>query len=171
MKGARKMNEQRLSQQVMWAILIMLLLVGCGTPAATPTSGPLPRDVAEGIEVTFDGNECIVSGPTELSIGEHSFVLKDLSEQNAYLLVSLLHDGKTFQDWLDEQSEPGVFARPSWVEFPSQLGAPKKTNGGEVWTYILRKEGEHFISVGEDLPDSKRLWFCSPLEVIEAPSE
>ena len=36
------MNRQKLSQQVMWAILITLLLVGCGAPAATPTPIPPP---------------------------------------------------------------------------------------------------------------------------------
>ena len=63
------MNRKKLSQQVMWAILIILLLVGCGAPAATPapiqptetsttTSEPLPETVAE-FEVAFDGNECV----------------------------------------------------------------------------------------------------------------
>ena len=37
---SEKMNRQKLSQQVMGAILITLLLVGCGAPAATPT--PIP---------------------------------------------------------------------------------------------------------------------------------
>ena len=135
----------------MWTILITLLLVGYGAPAATPTpipqtatptppSGPLPGFVAEGIEVTFDGIECTVSGPTELPIGEHSFVLKDLSGQNQVLYVSYLLDGKTFQDFLDEQpNEPDVYLpKPSWVIHTPQLGEPIKANGGKAWTYILR---------------------------------
>lgn len=44
MKGARKMNRQELSQQVMFAVLVMLLLVGCGAPAATPS--PVPPTAA-----------------------------------------------------------------------------------------------------------------------------
>jgi N-acetylneuraminic acid mutarotase len=34
------MNRQQLSQRVTWGILITLLFVGCGAPAAAPTSVP-----------------------------------------------------------------------------------------------------------------------------------
>jgi polyhydroxybutyrate depolymerase len=55
------MNRQKLSQQVMGAILITLLLVGCGAPAATPipipptatsvppTSTPMPTPIGLGL--------------------------------------------------------------------------------------------------------------------------
>jgi hypothetical protein len=39
------MKGQKLSQQVVWAIVIMLLFVGCGAPAATPTPVP-PTEAA-----------------------------------------------------------------------------------------------------------------------------
>jgi polyhydroxybutyrate depolymerase len=47
MKGTRKMNRQKLTQQVMRAMFTILLLVGCGAPAATstlvpPTTTPTP---------------------------------------------------------------------------------------------------------------------------------
>ena len=32
------LNGPKISQQVLWAILIMLLLIGCGAPNATPTA-------------------------------------------------------------------------------------------------------------------------------------
>ena len=164
------MSRQKLSQQVMWAILMMLLFVGCGAPSASPTSGPLPESVTEWIEVTFDGNECTVSGPTELTTGDQSFILNDLSDKEGVLLVSRLLDGKTFQDILDYAREPYVWRpTPSWVEHQSQLGAPIKANGGEVWTIILRKEGEHFIYIERLYPFG--IWICAPLWVIEAPSE
>lgn len=188
------MNGKKLSQQVIWAILITLLLVGCGAPAATPipptaipspipptatptpTSEPLPGSVPEEIEVTFDGNECTVSGPTELPIGEHSFILNDLSEMNAELWVLRLRDGKTFQYLLDEQGErggPGVWwPKPSWVVHARHTGGPlKNANGGEVWTYLADIEGDYVIMVGEYTPASKRIWFCPPLKVIETLSE
>jgi hypothetical protein len=184
MKGTRKMNRQKLTQQVMWTILITLLVVGCGAPAATPTpipptgtptttSEPLPETVAEAIEVTYDGNECTVSGPTELPIGELSFVLKDLSEEmNVHLTVTRLLDGKTFQDLLDLQGEPGKFPpqRPSWIDTPTLLGRTwNESIGGVVYTYSLNKEGEYVILVSGSSPIS--VWYCAPLWVIEAPSE
>ena len=176
------MSRQKLSQQVMWTILITLMVVGCGAPAATPTpipptatptptSEPLPETVAEGIEVTFDGNECTVSGPTELPIGEHSFFFKDLSGQNQVLYVSHLLDGHTFQDLLDLQSEPGeYYPRPGWAVHARNLGIEwNESVGAQVYTFSIDYDGEHSIHIGRYSPDS--LWFCAPLEVIEAPSE
>ena len=177
------MNRQKLSQQVMWATLITLLLVGCGTPAATPTpiqptetstptSEPLPETVAE-FEVTFDGNECTVSGPSESLTGHHSFILNDLSDKRVDLWVGRLLEGKTVQDLLDEQGEPGVWwPKPSWFFYAQQIGtAWINENGGKVWTYLLNEEGEYVIYVGIYLADTKNLWFCAQTLVIEAPSE
>jgi len=99
------------------------------TATPTPTSGPLPGSVPEGIEVTFDGNECTVSGQTESPIGEHSFILNDLSEMNSELWVLRLRNGKTFQDLLDEQGEPGVWwAKPSWVSHARHTVGPYWTS-------------------------------------------
>jgi hypothetical protein len=140
----------------------MLLLAGCGAPAATPT--PIPP-----IEVIFDGNECTVSGPTELPTGDHSFVLKDLSGQNQVLYVSHLLDGKTYQDLLDLQSEPGEYVpKPSWVVRAAR-GIRRNAKGERVYTFSLDKEGEHAIYIGSSHPLS--LWNCAPLWVTEAPSE
>jgi hypothetical protein len=159
----RKMNAQKLSQLVMWGFLITLLLAACGAPAAAPTSE---------IVVTFDGVDCTVSGPTELPVGEHPFVLKDLSERKVKLYVTRLTDGHTFQDWLDMQSEPGeYFDRPYWVVGIRKIGTEwNESKGGEVFTYYLDKEGDYSISIGT-IWDSLGSWFCAPLKVVEAPSE
>jgi hypothetical protein len=142
MKGVVKMNRQKLSQQVMWAILIPLLLVGCGAPAATPTSEPSPEPVVEVGDVIFDGTECTVSGSTELPPGRYSFVLKDQSELEVNLFVSRLTDGKTFQDLLDLQSEPGEYVpEQDWIDHAVELGSAwNKPDGGKVHTYIFIEE-------------------------------
>jgi hypothetical protein len=72
----------------------MLLLVGCGAPAATPASEPSPEPVVEVGDVTFDGTECTVSGSTELPPGRYSFVLKNLSEEDMLLLIFRLSRSK-----------------------------------------------------------------------------
>jgi hypothetical protein len=178
MKGARKMNRQKLSQQVVWIILITLLLVGCDVPAATltpfpPTAAPAPTSgsmIGSVIEVTFDGTECTVSGSTELPIGEYSFVYKDLSEENVPFWVARLLDGRTFQDLLDLQSEPGeYYPKPSWTVYPSGSWTWNESIDAGVYTFSLDKEGEYATAVGGDFPPS--LWLCAPLWVIEAPSE
>ena len=162
--------------------LTLIVLAGCGpsaqpipptptstslpTPTPTPTSLPTPTPIV----VTFDGNECTVSGPTELPTGEHSFLLKDLSGQRQVLYVGHLLDGKTFQDLLDRQSEPGEYVpKVSWVIHAGKIGTERIAEGELVYTFSLNKEGEHAIYLGAADPLS--LWFCAPLKVMEAPSE
>lgn len=151
------MNRQKLSMQVMWAILLTLMLVGCGASAATPT---------QEIEVTFNGNECTVSGPSEIPIGERPIILNDLSDMNMRLFVSRLIDGKTFQDLLDLQSEPGeLYPAPSWVVDAQKYSA----SDSEDSIYVLDEPGEYALYVYSLSPEI--LWLCAPRQVIEAPIE
>jgi hypothetical protein len=177
MKGAIKMNVQKLSQHVMSAILIMFLLVGCGVPAATPTptSEPSPELVVEVGDVTFDGTECTVSGSTELPPGRYSFVLKNLSEEDASLLIFRLPDGKAFQDLLDLQSEPGEWvSKPDWAIDAVETGvAWYKEDGGEVHTYMFINEGEYALVIWRMPAEATQpgIWFCAPFWVKEDASE
>jgi hypothetical protein len=173
------MNRQKLSQQAVWAILITLLLFGCGAPAATPapTSEPSPEPVVEVGDVIFDGTECTVSGSTELTAGTYSFVLRDLSEEDVNVLVMRLTDGKTFQDLLDLQSEPGEHVpRPltDWLAPVEERGtAWQKPDGGEVHTYKLINEGEYAVVLWSFATTTTppRDWLCAPIWVKEVPSE
>ena len=142
------------------------------TPLPEPTNTSIPpTQLPPLIEVTYDGNECTVTGPTELPKGKHSFVLYDLSEHNAVLWVNFFLDRKTFQDYLDLQSEPGEYvSQPYWTVNPPLFGqAWDDSIGGEVYTLFLDKEGEYCIGVYDSSPES--IWFCAPIWVIEAPSE
>jgi hypothetical protein len=65
------MNRQKLSQQVMGALLITLLLVGCGASIATPipptdTPEPTSCEEVEGncFMIFFDGENCMYMGPS-----------------------------------------------------------------------------------------------------------
>lgn len=133
----------------------------------TQTSIPPTPSLHQPIEVTFDGNECTVSGPTEVPMGNYPFIWNDLSEQqNTDFWVSRLLDGKTFQDALDLQSEPGeYYPKPSWIVHVPAYYSFK----AEVWIVVLENVGEHAVYVGGYKPNS--LWFCAPIQVIEAPSE
>ena len=181
------MKGRKLTQQVIWVIVITLLLAGCSTPAATtvsptdtptvipltpePTSESLPKYDPNTILVTFTGDECTVSGPTELPTGNNTFVLKDLSGQYHELYVSILLDGHTYQDVLDLQSEPGEYVpKPRWVVHTLKIErAWNESNGEEVYTFRFYREGEHAIYIGSYSPLS--IWHCGPLMVVESPSE
>jgi hypothetical protein len=156
------MFNQKLSQQLTWAILITLVMVGCSTPADAP---------APDIEVIFDGNECIVSGPTKVTTGKLVIALKDLSGEIDDLQALRLLDGHTHQDLLDLQNEPGENNKEH-VPKRQSLRIGKSWNdsiGGEVYPFYLYAEGEYSISIASF--NLKRAWYCAPLKVIEAPSE
>jgi len=170
------MDGQKPSQRtVMWSILIMLLLVGCGAPAATPASEPPPEPVVEVGDVAFDGTECTVSGSTELPLGRYSFVLKNLSEEDVRLLIFRLPDGKTFQDLLDLQSEPGEWvSKPDWAIDAVETGvAWYKEDCGEVHSYMLINEGEYAVVIWRRPAETTQpgIWFCAPFWVKEDSSE
>jgi hypothetical protein len=126
----------------------------------------------EPYEVTFDGNECVYSGPTELPTGEHLFIYKDLSDKELDLWAARFLDGHTAQEYLDLQSEPGeYYEKPSWSIEPRQQGTGgDASEDGEIFTLHTDVEGEYVIALGSMNPFS--LWNCTPpLMVIEAPSK
>ena len=177
------MSRQNLSQQVMLTILITLLLVGCRAPAATPTpiqptetsepaSEPMPETVAE-FEVTFDGNDCMGAVPTEVPAGEHTFILIDQSDMRGELWLVYLQDGKTFQDLLEQQSEPGEWTpKPPWVSYDDRVSMIfPKSNGARVVSskWRLDKVGEHVVFCYVSSP--QMIFYAAPLMVVETPSE
>lgn len=139
------------------------------TPPPTDTSIPptqTPKqDVIELGEITFDGNECTFSGPTEVPTGEYTLVLNNLSVQNIRMGVVRLIDGKTYQDMVNLQSEPAEYIPfIPWISFPFYF-----TFDHEVYTYSLDEVGEHFISVQDGL--KTHMWLCAPFQVIGVSSD
>jgi hypothetical protein len=170
----------------------MLLLVGCGVPAATPTPIPptdtptvipptrkptsdtLPEYDPNTILVTFYGDECIASVPTELPVGERQFVIRDLSEDHPEfeLWVSHLHKDHTYQDLLDMQSEPGApVEKPSWATQARKelLEGTRNWPMDKVYIFYIFRKGEYAIMTGSNDPAS--LWNCGSFHAVEAPSE
>jgi hypothetical protein len=123
-------------------------------------------------DVTFDGEECTYTGPTELSMGVQKFAYKNISDrEDVDLWAYRLLDGKAFQDLLDLQSEPGeYFPKVSWIVHPRKSGEGDESNGGIVFTLDLDIEGEYILLAGSYGPEN--IWICyPPIQAIEAPSE
>ena len=166
------MNVQKLSKELVWVILIPLLLVGCG--AAPPK--PIPEVVDEPILVTFDGEGCYSSLPVALSTGEHSFVFVYTTEEGYALWTSRLLDGKTYQDVVALQSEPGEYIlKPTWTEHPRRVGRAiwDESVGGYIKTWAFDEEGEYVLDTGNGSTASGPLsiWLCGSFQVVEAPSK
>jgi hypothetical protein len=182
--------------QFVYLILVVLLLtlVSCSAPQSTdaitpltsthipptytsipPAKTPIPPTptaqlIAADFEVTSDGSECNVSGPSSVPPGKYRFILNNLgSDETVSLWWGRLDDSHTFQDLLDLQSEPGVFfGQPSWLDVSTNHPHQLDTHSS-VYNVYLTEEGEYSIHIGGRRPTS--LWFCAPLTVGESPSE
>jgi len=151
------------------------------TYAPTPSDTPVPTDTpiptntpTPEFEVMFDGKDCTVDGPAELPAGKHSFIFIDTSDFIGEVYLLYLQEGKTFQDHLDLQNEPGDwYPKQAWAYYDHQFSSEQlESNGRTVTlsTWNLEPVGEHTILcyVGGS---SQQLWFAAPLMIIETPSE
>ena len=155
------------------AILFIVLAsihVACGgepelTEEILPTFTPEP--VLELPEIIADGDGCTYSGPTELSTGTHSFVVKDLSDQTVNSLhIHRITDGHTYQDIL----ELGDYFNESWLDdAPKILGILEPWHAeldGQVYNFVLDAEGDYSLLLTYNYP--VRFRPCSPLQVVAA---
>ena len=172
-----------------FALFLSILLIGCSpsesdiktaiaqTEEAKPTNTNTPKLTNTYLpptltphtidfEVTFDGNGCTVSGPTEVPIGDYSFLLNNTSDSRVKLVVGQLLDGHTFQDLVDLQTEPGDnFMIESWMSKPFYY-----TKDHKIYFVSLDEAGdEHVISIS--VYNHVGIWLCVPFQVIESPSE
>ena len=157
------MNTKRLYRVAVGVLLLTFLLIGCG---------------AKNIEVTYDGNRCYASGPTELQKGENQFIFKNLTEDNVSLVVDPIRDGHSYQDVVDWAGESGKDTHPTGRDWPdwldwgtSTLVAIEKdeSTGEELITLdFWVRGGAYHISV---VNTSTLLYYpCAPLQVVEGPS-
>ena len=143
------------------SIFFVFLLTACTQTTEIPTTEPIEIT----FEVTFDGNGCTVSGPTEVPTGDYSFLLNNTSDRRVKLVVGQLLDGHTFQDLVDLQTEPGdTFGIEPWMSKPFYY-----TKDHKIYTVSLDEAGEHVISIS--VYKHLGIWLCVPFQVIETPSE
>ena len=148
---------------------IVLILVGCDAPEPTPTPSPSPEPVVEAGEVIFDEGDCKVTVPNNIPTGWYSFSFKNLAEDEYDLVVAMMEEGKTFQDLLDAQNEPGEPVRRdnlyTWARQPTS--AQLKSDGSKVHTFHFSIEGEYFIYAWSWETETRphRMWLCSPFWV------
>ena len=152
------------------ALIMLLLVPACGTTQPSTTSNPLSTMPPTSIEARFDGEKCIFSGQTELTVGEHAIlVLDDVGWRPEFCCRRYL-EGKTYEDLMNLQPSPGeLFERVSFVTDIELLGNVRNDLlGGRVYTYSFNIEGEYgchfFIPAGK----TKGLWGCGPITIIEA---
>jgi hypothetical protein len=143
-------------QKMMIPLVVLLLVTACATSQPAP-----PEEIIEYGELSFDGTECIVSGPTKIPTGNYIIAFNDTSVQpGIQLYVTGLDEGKTMQDLIERQSEPGEWVpKPEWAFYGTRQWSPAE----KEWVHIISQAGEYVIYVNSESPDF--LWFCSQITV------
>lgn len=85
--------------KMLFLAIILLLVTSCTTSqhvqtSIPPTDPPPPTTDVKAtlmatdpsIEVTFNGEECIVEGPNEIAVGVHVFVFHNQHDRTTYLV-------------------------------------------------------------------------------------
>jgi hypothetical protein len=120
------------------------------------------------IEVSFDGTNCTVSGPSEVPTGNQVFKFTNSSGQVVTPLVGRNYPGKTWQDVLDAIGTPGTDSGASW-NFVTVLGVDRSVSESPTVSYRqygLKLEAEHHIALEGS---GGQLWPCGPFHVVAAP--
>lgn len=135
-------------------------------PPATPT--PEPTETPEEPSpfwVTFDGAGCVSEAPETLPADKHSFLVVNSTDTELSLWITLLIGDVTYQDLLDQQSEPGeFFPAPYDVRTPVKLADKWDDSlGGKFYKFSFYEEGDYVIALGGLNMDA--LWFCAPLHI------
>ena len=142
------------------------------TPPPTPTEQPF-TDIVTDFEILFTGEDCIVTGPDMVESGDYTFKFIDKSGIHGYLQIFHLTEGKTYQDILDPQSEPGeLYPKPRWVHDGTQIESDSQVVRDysiDIETWRLDEVGIHVISCYLGLPH--KCWFAAPVNVQEKLSD
>jgi hypothetical protein len=125
----------------------------------------------DSIEVTFDGDKCVLSGPSDLETGAHLITVINSSEFQGWMRICRGDKGYVWQDILDfdfrdDADMDTELEWPPWCQgFPSSSVVRADSNQ-VVYEYKLRHEGQYFVVWEQNEPDA--VWPCAPLTVQKA---
>jgi hypothetical protein len=156
------MNKSTITTSSIGLILVLLLvlLTGCASD--------------DSLKVSFDGSECVLSGPAEVEADAHLIDVQNTTEGKGWLRVCWTKEGYTWQDILDFDftDDEDVDDRIEWP--PWCLGNPSSSvasadEDSVVYEYKLRQEGMYFFLWEQDDPEIA--FRCGPLSVVKPEAE
>ena len=133
---------------LLFILILPVIIVSCQTAVSrqsadlSETHTPIPVNYQ--FEVTFDGHQCSVTGPSETTVGSKVFLFTNNSGKRAILYVCRLETEKSYNDVLEYIGEPGsdvpevVWCKKivGTYEFPGEKSS--------LWKFYFQ-EGEYSI--------------------------
>lgn len=127
----------------------LVLIVGLAYAFVIPGGGDVVSGESRVLKLTFDGEQCLYEGPSELSPGEVEIGFENLSAERVWFDFVRLDDDKTIQDVLDYQASRRV-GRPSFV---SGVWSPTLSAGSSSTGHMAVLEpGLHVLVCGTSTP-------------------
>lgn len=163
------------------SLLILLVVSACST--AQPVQNSVNQANAEPLQtetleepapytVTVDDTGCTSDIPETLTLGQHSFLIKNTTDAEYSLVIFMIPEDKTFQDLIDEQAEQGedyLGVRENEVRTPAKVAQRQDDAlGGKFYTFSFYETGDYGSGLEElngNIMDF--VWsFCSPFSVV-----
>jgi len=182
-----------------WALMLLcILLSACGpspeqeappnthlpsptiqitkTPAGTaaPTTLEILKDMDPTYEINFDGEECIVEGPSELNPGEYVVILHNQTDLPLNLWLGSYFGEGTFDDhllWREEncggqgthcEDEEGNEISYTFAKWHNPLKQAQEGKETYFKLYEITLERQYFLWVSLDRWWG---WNCAPIQV------
>ena len=145
---------------------------------ATPTTLEMFKAMSPDYHVYFDGEECIVEGPSEINTGEYLFILHNQTDLPTILVLGSYFGEGTFDNhlyWLEENCEVQGFHCEdddgfmfSYVFVTGYFPKKQANEGYETYyrLYDITMERQYLIEVSLD---GYWGWLCAPIQVSNSP--
>ncbi len=123
-------------------------------------------------EISFDGTTCTISGPEEITAGEHLLVLRNVTDQSAYHVVQRMFSDHSFEkekEWVEENCGAAGSYCPKDSGKVAGIQEKKQVSAGDgslYKVYDLTFEAEHAVWVGNP---KLEWWPCGSFQVVAAP--
>jgi len=157
------------------------LLAACSStttqPPATSTvsvdSAPLVAPVPS-LEVSFDGLACEILGESPLKPGRHTFVLRNGSSEDSFLITGRLYPDKGWEDFLEwfgtHCGLPGSICdrtgEAAWISWLFETTEALDPDGNRRYEFDLDVEGDYLFIVRWLDGNS---WPCGTYQVVSSP--
>jgi hypothetical protein len=152
---------------------IVVLICACSPAQASPTPIP-PTTTAEPtdltanqpvLNITFDGDECIIEGPDTIPRGNVSLIMHNPGDEEYWVAIEDIGEGKTWDDLVAYMGPPGSerSGPPEWTEGTPGLGKALGGQTSEYSTFLLTGEYGLICILPTNIP--YRNWMGMPLTV------